>query len=190
VVGYTEYKNLIDKAIQGSISMFNYHSQLVAEHYYSSPFYEWPIIWMPLLDANDAVTATKVSAVSCMGNPAIWWVGIPCQVFVLVHGILKKDKRAAFLFLAYLAQYVPWMSISRITFIYHYFPAILFTILMMGYVIHLLLTKFPKSKIAITVYLVIAIACFFVFYPVVSGFPVSREYGMHLRLLKDWILVL
>ena len=42
----------------------------------------------------------------------------------------------------------------------------------------------------ITVYLVIAIACFFVFYPVVSGFPVSREYGMHLRLLKDWILVL
>ena len=43
---------------------------------------------------------------------------------------------------------------------------------------------------AITVYLVIAIACFFVFYPVVSGFPVSREYGMHLRLLKDWILVL
>ena len=82
------------------------------------------------------------------------------------------------------------LSGGRITFIYHYFPAILFTILMMGYVIHLLLTKFPKSKIAITVYLVIAIACFFVFYPVVSGFPVSREYGMHLRLLKDWILVL
>lgn len=190
VVGYTEYKNLIDKAIQGSISMFNYHSQLVAEHYYSSPFYEWPIIWMPLLDANDAVTATKVSAVSCMGNPAIWWVGIPCQVFVLVQGILKKDKRAAFLFLAYLAQYVPWMSISRITFIYHYFPAILFVILMMGYTINCIIHRFSWGKKAVTIYLAAAVIVFFLFFPVVSGFPIDRELGMKLRWLKDWILIL
>ena len=190
MVGYTEYKNLIDKAIQGSISMFNYHSQLVAEHYYSSPFYEWPIIWMPLLDANDAVTATKVSAVSCMGNPAIWWVGIPCQVFVLVHGILKKNKKAAFLFLAYLAQYVPWMSISRITFIYHYFPAILFVIQMMGYTINCIIHRFSWGKKAVTIYLAAAVIVFFLFFPVVSGFPIDRELGMKLRWLKDWILIL
>lgn len=190
VVGYTEYSGLIDKAIKGTQYMFDYHSNLVAEHYYSSPFYEWPIIWMPLLDANDAVNATQVSAVSCMGNPAIWWVGIPCQLYVLFRWIFKRDKKAGFLCISYLAQYVPWMSISRITFIYHYFPAILFVILMMGYTMMHIKEHFSWGKKAITIYMAIAILCFLVFFPVISGLPVDLEYGLHLRWLKDWILVL
>lgn len=190
VVGYSDYKNLIDKAIQGSISMFNYHSQLEAEHYYSSPFYEWPVIWMPLLDANDMVNATDVSAISCMGNPAIWWIGIPCEIFVFLRWIIKRDKKAGFLFVSYAAQYVPWMSISRITFIYHYFPAILFVMLMMGYTIDFIIRQFKWGKKAVTVYLITAVIVFFIFFPVISGFPVNKEWGLKLRLLKDWILVL
>lgn len=190
VVGYSEYKNLIDKAVSGSISMFNYHSQLVAEHYYSSPFYEWPVIWMPLLDANDAVNATDVSAISCMGNPAIWWVGIFCEIFVLIRWIVKRDKKAGFLFVAYATQYIPWMSISRITFIYHYFPAILFVILMMGYTMDCIVKRFKWGKKAVVIYLTTAILVFFMFFPVVSGLPVNKEWGMKLRWLKDWILVL
>lgn len=190
VVGYTEYSGLIDKVIKGTQYMFDYHSNLIAEHYYSSPFYEWPIIWMPLLDANDAVNATQVSAVSCMGNPAIWWVGIPCELYVLFRWIFKRDKKAGFLCISYLAQYVPWMSISRITFIYHYFPAILFVILMMGYTMMHIKEHFSWGKKAITIYMAIAILCFFVFFPVISGLPVDLEYGLHLRWLKDWILVL
>lgn len=190
VVGYTEYKGLIDKAIQGSISMFNYHHNLVAEHYYSSPFYEWPIIWMPLLDANDMVNATDVSAVSCMGNPAIWWAGIPCVFFLIFRWIIKKDKKAGFLCISYLAQYVPWMSIGRITFIYHYFPAILFVMLMMGYTMDFIIKRFKWGKKAVIMYMITAIIVFFLFFPVVSGLPIYKEYGLRLRWLKDWILVL
>lgn len=190
VVGYTEYKGLIDKAIQGSVSMFDYHSKLVAEHYYSSPFYEWPIIWMPLLDANDMVNATDVSAVSCMGNPAIWWAGIPCSIFLFYKWIFKKDKKAGFLCISYAAQYVPWMSVGRITFIYHYFPAILFVMLMMGYTMDYIINHFKWGKKAVIIYMITAIIVFFLFFPVVSGFPVYKEYGLHLRWLKDWILVL
>ncbi len=190
VVDNGQYHNLMDKALQGTVSMFDYHSNLEAEHYYSSPFYEWPIIWMPLLDANDEVNAIQVSAVSCMGNPAIWWVGIPCVFYVFFRWIFQKDKKAGFLCIAYLAQYIPWMPISRITFIYHYFPAILFVILMMGYVMGRIKERFVWGKKAIAAYLVLAVLCFFLFYPVVSGFPIDKEYGMRLRWLKEWILVL
>ncbi len=190
VVGYTPYKNLLDKVIQGTFYMFDYHSNLVAEHYYSSPFYEWPFIWMPLLDANDAINSTDVSAVSCMGNPAIWWTGIFCVLYVFYLWIFKKDKKAGFLCISYLAQYVPWMSISRITFIYHYFPAILFVILMMGYTIMHIKEQFSWGKKATVIYLTIAVFVFFLFFPVVSGLPVNKEYGLHLRWLRDWILVL
>lgn len=190
VVGQTEFSSLLDKAIKNTQYMFNYHSQLVAEHYYSSPFYEWPIIWMPLLYANDAVSATQVSAVSCMGNPAIWWMGIPCVVYVFYNWFVKRDQKAGFLCIAYAVQYIPWMSISRITFIYHYFPSILFVILMMAYTMQHIKEKYSWGKKAITLYLVIAVVCFFVFFPVISGLPVSRAYGESLRWLKDWILVL
>lgn len=190
VVGSGEFNGLIDKAIKNTQYMFNYHSTLVAEHYYSSPFYEWPLIWMPLLYASDAVSSTSVSAVSCMGNPAIWWVGIPCTVYVFYHWIVKRDNKAGFLCIAYMAQYIPWMSISRITFIYHYFPATLFVFLMMAYTMQHIKERFSWGKKAITVYMVIAIACFFIFFPVVSGTPVNKDYGLSLRWLRDWILVL
>lgn len=190
VVGHTPYKGLIDKAVRGSISMFEYHSKLVAEHYYSSPFYEWPVVWMPLLDANDAVSDTLVSSVSCMGNPAIWWAGIPCSLFVLYRWLGKRDQKAGFLFLSYAAQYVPWMSIGRITFIYHYFPAILFVMLMMGYTMDYAVGRFRYGKKAVILYLITAILVFALFFPVISGLPVSKQWGLHLRWLKDWILVL
>ena len=181
---------LISKAINGSISMFSYHSELVAEHYYSSPFYEWPLIWMPLLYANDMINDTYVSAVSCMGNPAIWWPGIACILFILYRWIIKKDKKAGFLFIAYAAQYIPWMSIGRITFIYHYFPAILFVILMIGYTMQYILEHVKYGKRTILIYLSIVLLVFFIFFPVISGTPIPQEWGHKLRLLKDWILVI
>jgi len=189
VVGH-EDTNLIKKAIDGSLSMFSYHSELVAEHYYGSPFYEWPVIWMPLLYANDMVSDSLVSAISCMGNPAVWWPGIFCVLFILYRWIIKKDKKAGFLFLAYAAQYIPWMSIGRITFIYHYFPAILFVILMIGYTMQYLTEHFKYGKQTIAAYLALVLVMFFIFFPVISGTPVPVEWGMKLRFLKDWILVL
>ncbi|MDE7285800.1 MAG: phospholipid carrier-dependent glycosyltransferase [Lachnospiraceae bacterium] len=188
VVGFT-HSGLIDKVIQASQYIFTYHSTLVDEHYYSSRFYEWAFIWMQLLCTSSMEGIGKMSSISTMGNPAIWWTGIFCQLYVLFRWILKKDKKAGFLCISYLAQYIPWMFVSRTTYIYHYFPASLFMILMIGYTMLHIKEHFPYGKKMITIYMAIVVLCFFLFFPLVSGFPVSREYGLSLRWLKDWILV-
>ncbi len=189
VVGFTPHSGLADKVIKASQYIFTYHSTLVDTHYYSSPFYEWPFIWMPLLDISSMEGMGKMSSINTMGNPAIWWTGIFCQLYVFFRWIIKKDKKAGFLCISYLAQYIPWIFVSRTTFIYHYFPASLFMILMMGYTMLHIKEHFPYGKKVITAYLAIAVVCFFLFFPLISGLPVSRAYGLSLRWLKDWILV-
>lgn len=189
VVGFMPNSGLVDKVIKASQYIFTYHSTLVDTHYYSSPFYEWPFIWMPLLDISSMEGMGKMSSINTMGNPAVWWTGIFCQIYVFFLWLIKKDKKAGFLCISYLAQYLPWIFVSRTTFIYHYFPASLFMILMMGYTMLHIKEHFSNGKKIIVVYLAFAILCFFLFFPLISGLPVSKAYGLSLRWLKDWILV-
>ncbi len=189
-VGNPPQNNLFLTVFENLKYMFSYHSELEATHYYSSPFYEWPYINMPLLYATDMVSDTLVSSVSCMGNPAIWWFGIPCILLAMVMWLIKGDKKAGFLVISYLAQYLPWFFIGRITFIYHYFPASLFMILIIGYTLDRLAHLRPWCNKIVYGYLLLAVVTFIFFFPVVSGIPADRDYEFKLRLLREWILVL
>jgi len=60
----------------------------------------------------------------------------------------------------------------------------------MGYTMQRIRDRFSWGHKAITTYLVMAIICFFLFFPVISGLPIYKEWGLRLRWLKDWILVL
>lgn len=203
-IGYG-YTGLLARTARNTNYMITYHKNLVAEHYYSTPWYEWPIMWMPLLAANDIYSYPDiVSSVSYIGNPLVWWTGIPCVIYTFAQAIigifnsrkvLSEQKRARylqaqFLIIAYLASYIPWFAVSRITFIYHYLPCALFTIIMMGYTIRDIISAKQNYKTAVATYLALTIIMFFIFFPVISGLPVSKEWGLHLRWLPDWILVL
>lgn len=186
----TGRSNLFLVVLENTKYILSYHSDLVAEHYYASPFYQWPYIHMPLLYATDMTSSTMVSSVSCMGNPAIWWFGIPCILYSMYRWLMKDDKTAGFLVIAYLVQYIPWFFVGRITFIYHYFPSSLFMILLIGYTLNRFAKLKPWCVKAVYGYLLVVVVVFGVFFPVISGIPADWDYENSLRLLKDWILVL
>ncbi len=189
-IGYG-HTGLLAKTLRNTNYMINYHKNLVATHYYATPFYEWPIMWMPLLAANDTVNSLgQVSSVTYIGNPAVFWIGFICVFPVFFFAIFKKDRNARFLSVAYLAQYVPWFFVSRITFIYHYLPSAIFSMLMIVFCVDKLIKWKPAFKKVTCFYLIAVVILFFIFFPVISGYPVSREYGMSLRWLPEWILVL
>jgi dolichyl-phosphate-mannose--protein O-mannosyl transferase len=104
----------------------------------------------------------------------------------------KKDRIAVFLLIGYLAQYLPWFFVTRITFIYHYFPSVAFVVMMITYSLQLLKNRMSSGKFLLLLgfYSAAVFGLFLLFYPVLSGQPVSTEYVDHwLRWLNSWVLL-
>jgi len=165
---------------------YRYHSQLEATHTFSSPWYQWPIIYRPTwFYSGMDMPAGEASTIVSMGNPAIWWVGI-IAFFVSVYlSIKKKDKRMVVVFTALLFQYAPWILVTRITWIYHFFSSVPFLILSIVYVIKYIMEEY-KAKYGIYVYLGVVLLLFVIFFPALSGMTVSTDYIKGLRWFKSW----
>jgi dolichyl-phosphate-mannose--protein O-mannosyl transferase len=169
------------------MDIFTMHITRDEEILNTSPAYSWPLILTPARFISTAwENGERLSTVLTMGNPVSWWSGIPCILFCFYRFLGKRDGKAGFLVVAYLAQYLPWFFFLKVKFLYHYFPATLFMFLMMAYVADLLARGKPWGRKAVYAFLAVAVVVFFVFYPVISGYPSSREYQLSLRWLEGW----
>jgi len=172
--------------------MFNYHNSLGGDtHFFRTPWYEWPLIEKPMwyYSADIAFTGLGVvSSISCMGNPAVWWMGAVALVVILIlPAFSKKSSFVPFLIaIGFMSQFLPWVLITRSTFIYHYFASVPFIILATVYLLGELrkLDLYAFRTAAVTL-CILALFLFVAFYPLESGFPCSYEYAMHLRWF-DW----
>jgi dolichyl-phosphate-mannose--protein O-mannosyl transferase len=172
--------------------MFNYHANLKPDHVhpFSSPWYLWPIDYRPLFCfQGQGYPDGYMSSMSSMGNPIIWWGGIGAVITLIVIRIRKGrlGQRTLFLSIAALSEYLPWVLVSRETFIYHYFATLPFLILLMGVLAKYLIERTRHGKKAILIYLGVCLVIFAMFYPVTTGTEVSRWYSDHfLRWLPSW----
>lgn len=166
--------------------MLTYHGKTVLDstHPYSSRWYQWPVMWRPIWYYSGTVSETIKEGISSFGNPLVWWIGIPAFFYVLWTAARNRDKKAIFLCVGYLAQLLPWTLVFRTTYIYHYFPAVPFVVLMLGYSIKLLYAEDPKIKRTALVYAGLTIGVFILFYPVLSGQPIHAEF---VRTYLRWI---
>lgn len=165
--------------LQNQASMFKYHSKdvLNATHPFSSYWWQWPLITRPLETyLGSGLAPGMSSSMTIMGNPAIWWVGIFAIIAAAVIAISKRDRRMVVIFTAIAFQYLPWVGVTRIVFIYHFFSTVPFLILSIVYVIKALLEKYPEMNIFVYTYLGIVLLLFIMFYPVLSGMEVPRTY--------------
>ena len=247
-------------------SMLTYHGKTVVEstHPYSSYWFEWPIIYRPLWYFSNTLENGLKQGISAMGNPLVWWTGIPTVAFCLalsvivplknnnyygknkynfavayagIFGILcvlagisgrnnenlarllpcvllysavfvgifvlilhfdEKIKQTSirtplFLVIGYFAGYMPWMLVLRTTYIYHYFPSVVFVVLMIGYSIKAIYENSKNKKAVIissVVYAITVVGLFVLFYPVISGAPVSLDFAeKFLKWFGSWVLV-
>ncbi|KJU87327.1 glycosyl transferase family protein [Candidatus Magnetobacterium bavaricum] len=171
--------------------MFNYHKNLVATHPFSSNWYEWPILKKPLwLYAGQSyLPPGQVSSIVSMGNPAIWWLFAPVVVFI-ASMLLKTGERVLFFIMAgAAAQYLPWVAVPRLTFIYHFFASVPFLIISLVYIFKWMEGKYRYMQYITYCYLAVVLGLFVLFYPVISGMIVSKSYvSTYLRWFESWIL--
>lgn len=163
--------------------MFTYHAGLVATHPYSSRWWQWLLDLRPILYYLSYGDGT-VSTIGAFVNPLLCWGGL-LALPVLAYRAWKRDRTALFILVGYLAQVLPWVFISRLTFEYHYFAATLFLVLALGYVFDRLRQR--GSFGIVYVFTAASGALFALFYPVLTGVTVSRSYAWNvLKWLPDW----
>jgi dolichyl-phosphate-mannose-protein mannosyltransferase len=178
-------------------SMYHYHSTLTATHSFSSPWWTWPLMLKPLWLYVSTLPNNVTSTIVLLGNPLVWWVGFVCilgiSVFVLFEIVRASGKRlgqvglpAIFLTAFFFFQWVPYILISRVTFIYHFYVNVPFLCLAAAYFI----SKYWSSKwvkVAAIAYFAGVVALFGLFYAVISGMPASDSWIDSLKWFSGWV---
>lgn len=183
-------RNVIERMVENQKGMFDYHSGLDAEHDFGSKWYQWPIMHRPIWYYSGSESDTMREGISAFGNPLVWWAGIPAFAFMLYLIVKERDRKAAFLSIGYLSQFAPWFLVTRVVFIYHYFPSVPFVTVMVAYSMYRIVQYKPKWKKAAYVYAGIAIALFAMFYPVLSGKAIEPEFADRwLKWFDSWVLL-
>ena len=137
-----------------------------------------------------AITPRQVISITLMGNPLIWWLGIPAIVLIAIYAVKQRNTSYYFILLLVLAQLLPFVFISRISYIYYFYSVTPFWILAIAASIQALL-KSSTTKLSglIYIYLTAVVGLFIMFYPVLAGIKVDSNYILkYLSWYPNWHL--
>ncbi len=196
-------------------SMLSFHSGSVVDSA-SSPWWSWPLMlgtstvprWFDITYLPNNI----ISTISVFGNPVIWWIGFALMLVLAeraIHGralaaniwskISKSsvarqvsirgsgwDVPAIFIVVVFAFSWLPYVFIGRATYIYHYYLSVPLICLATTYFIN----KYWNTRLGKAAAIAIfagAVAMFLLFYPVISGAPVSTSFiNNYLRWFPSW----
>ena len=186
-------KGSVQRVIELQKHILDYHTGLNDTHFYQSPWYQWPIIWWPILfySGTRYLPEGTVSVISCMGNPAVWWFGLAALLWLTIRVCWSRraSRKYVFVVIGFASQYLPWVFVPRATFIYHYFASVPFIIIASVLVLDAVRERSVTAfRITAGLLILSALILFVLFYPMVSGLPVSLSYARHLQWFH-WFLV-
>lgn len=174
--------------VQQIRDMWVFHRDEWMARYDSSRWYEWIFNMKPLSFYGRSVEYGKVEGITTVGNPTIWLVSLVSVVASAIIGYKKKDNRVWVFVVGYLCQYMPWMFITRTTYIYHYFSAVSFAMFAIMYVFRWLSEYKTRDVVE---YLVIVVLSFLLYYPMISGMIINeRIYEAVFDILMKYVVAL
>lgn len=135
---------LPEKFIEANYQMYAANQRLTAGHPYGSKWYTWPIMGRPI-----AYWVTGDNQIWLFGNPIVWWGSMLGVLALLAETIRKQIKKphafgSRLVLLGFFASWLPFATISRVMFLYHYFIPLGFAILSTAYLLDKLPFRFQQ----------------------------------------------
>jgi len=187
--------NFMQRFIETHFSMFEINARLVAKvNESTSRPWMWPILH------KGQFFLTHADTVYLLGNPLVFWGNcfflIAYWIFVGVKMVRNKRQATSsprqtvlqdrtsnaclWLHLGWVAHYLPFWPMTRALYFHHYFPALLFSIMISGIMLHYLIESVvPLSPQGTNFFYCLIIApvlgglcySFYLFAPLVYGMP-------------------
>jgi dolichyl-phosphate-mannose--protein O-mannosyl transferase len=184
-------------------------------HPYCSPWFTWPWMIRPVgyyFNSWEEGGKTTVIDVHAFGTPVLWWFSTlailgTLTIVALWIWRIGRDNRlrqvhlisavnlvspinlsvGSFIAIGYGANFLPWMLVSRCTYIYHYMGASLFSFMALAWVLDRVWQRPELHLRAIAPTLILICFVAFVFWsPMFLGLPLSRE-AFDLRMwMQSW----
>jgi len=145
-----------------------------------------------------------------MGNPVLWWLSTLAIILVLSMLVLRIQAWATvaettaehnipfvqpvdfwialYLIVNYAANLLPWLRVTRCTFLYHYMGSSIFAFLAIAWIVEQCLRSYLVWLRAVGVTIIFFIFLAFLFWlPVYLGLPLSPEEFQLRMLFRSWI---
>jgi len=177
-------------------SSWHYHAGLTATHPYGSAWWTWALTLRPVWLYYQSLGANTISGIIEIGNVVTWVSGLILLVTTLLALLKNRLQRLPslpshapqlYLVITYLALYLPWIFISRVKFMYHYFVPLVILLILMGTLFDTWLQEKTANRWLVWLILIAGTAFFIYFLPLLLGTPISTEGYRHHMWLRSWI---
>lgn len=165
--------------------ILRYHTHLQATHTYQSRWWEWPLtlrpVWYSVVHAHG--TAANIYA---NGNTVLYCAFVPAVVWVAWRWLKRRDPAAIVLVIGFFGQWLPWAMVPRISFAYHFLPAVPFGCLAIAVVLCELFGTGRAGRVVVVAYAALALGFFAYFYPIYTGLPLNPQAFESRMWLSSW----
>jgi dolichyl-phosphate-mannose-protein mannosyltransferase len=170
------------------------------KHSGASPWWSWPILKHPIYFwKSEARADGRAGHMMIEGNPVVWWGALAGMAAIAIAAFTSRGRARlrsqretiAFLALGWVINFAPFAIISRVLFLYAYFPALVFSVglavvgvgALMGWSNEGELPRFP-SRASAGLYwgfAALALVSYLFLAPISYGTPISEE-GFRFRM--------
>ncbi len=176
-------KDFPHKFLELNAEMISANNRLVYKHDYSSLWYTWPMMSRPIYywnssdDLNIVNEIGKKSHIYFIGNPVLYWFGIISILILFIISLLnirkiKKEYISIFILIGFISNFLPFIFIGRVMFLYHYAPALVFSIMALVLCIDKI-KNLNTQNIVYTSTIILASFLFLFFSPLTYGLPLT-----------------
>jgi len=193
--------SFLDKFVELNVEMYHASATLTATHPYGSKWYSWPLEIRPIYYWEGSVLANGSQGnIYLLGNPVVWWgiwIGI-LSGFAYMWQARRKLKpqtigALAITGTAYLVNFLPFVGVTRVMFLYHYLFAFCYSLMFVVILWNDLATSSDGRQLAsnrhrqiFAAVIVIAALGFIYFAPLSYGTPLSPQGLQDHMWLHSW----